>query len=53
VVAKTPVTLEVIAQREFAGLLEEVPELSQQVTATAARRLAEVADEPTRTTQSL
>jgi len=53
VVAKTPVKLEVIGQREFAGLLQEVPELSQQVTATAARRLAEDADEPTPTTQSL
>ena len=53
VVAKTPVKLEVIGQREFAGLLQEVPELSQQVTATAARRLAEDADEPTPTSQSL
>jgi CRP-like cAMP-binding protein len=44
VVAKTPVRLEVIGQREFSGLLAEVPELSRQVKATAARRLAEVAD---------
>ena len=42
VVAKTPVMLEVIAQREFAGLLAEVPELSDKVRATAAQRLAEV-----------
>ena len=44
VVAKTPVKLEVIGQREFASLLEDVPELSQQVKATAAQRLAEVAE---------
>ncbi|HLM18898.1 MAG TPA: cyclic nucleotide-binding domain-containing protein [Acidimicrobiia bacterium] len=41
VVATTPVRLEVIGQREFAGLLEEVPELAEQLSATAARRLAE------------
>jgi CRP-like cAMP-binding protein len=40
VVATTPVKLEVIGQREFAGLLDEVPELSQQIKATAAERLA-------------
>ena len=37
VVAKTPVAIEVIGQREFAGLLAEVPELSQQLLATVAR----------------
>jgi CRP-like cAMP-binding protein len=42
VVAKTPVTLEVIGQREFAGLLAEVPELSQQLLASVARRLADL-----------
>ena len=42
VVATTPVKLEVIGQREFAGLLHEMPELSEQVHATAARRLADV-----------
>lgn len=42
VVTKTPVTLEVIGQREFAALLEEVPELAERVKATAAQRLAEV-----------
>jgi len=42
VVAKTPVTLEVIGQRELAGLLAEVPELSQQLLAAAARRLADL-----------
>jgi CRP-like cAMP-binding protein len=41
VVATTPVKLEVIAQREFAGLLQAVPDLAEQVHATAARRLAE------------
>ena len=39
VTAKTPVKLEVIGQREFAGLLEEMPEIAQQVKATASRRL--------------
>ena len=42
VVAKTPVAIEVIGQREFAGLLAEVPELSQQLLATVARRLADL-----------
>ena len=40
VIAKTPVKLEVIKQREFAGLLEEMPELARQVRAVAADRLA-------------
>jgi CRP/FNR family cyclic AMP-dependent transcriptional regulator len=39
VVAKTPIKIEVIGQREFAGLLAEVPELSQQLLAAVARRL--------------
>jgi CRP-like cAMP-binding protein len=39
VVAKTPIKIEVIGQREFAGLLAEVPELSQQLLAAMARRL--------------
>jgi len=42
VVAKTPVKIEVIGQREFAGLMAEVPELSQQILATVARRLADL-----------
>ncbi len=42
VVATTPVSIEVIGQREFAGLLEEVPELSQQLLGTVARRLADL-----------
>jgi CRP/FNR family cyclic AMP-dependent transcriptional regulator len=44
VIAKTPVKLEVINQREFAGLLEEMPELAQQVRAVAADRLADAED---------
>ncbi|HEX9467009.1 MAG TPA: cyclic nucleotide-binding domain-containing protein [Acidimicrobiia bacterium] len=42
VIAKTPVAIEVIGQREFAGLLAEVPELSQQLLAAVARRLADL-----------
>jgi CRP-like cAMP-binding protein len=41
VVAKTPVRVEVIGEREFAALLHEVPELSERVKAIAERRLAE------------
>jgi len=40
VIAKTPVKLEVIKQREFVGLLEEMPDLAQQIRAVAADRLA-------------
>jgi CRP/FNR family transcriptional regulator, cyclic AMP receptor protein len=40
VIAKTAVKLEVINQREFAGLLEEMPELARQLRALAADRLA-------------
>jgi CRP-like cAMP-binding protein len=43
VVATTPVSIEVIGQREFAELLAEVPELSQQILATVAARLADLA----------
>jgi CRP/FNR family cyclic AMP-dependent transcriptional regulator len=42
VIATTPVSIEVIGQREFAGLLAEVPELSQQLLATVASRLADL-----------
>ena len=45
VVAKTPVSIEVIGQREFAGLLSEVPEISQKLIPAMARRLADL-DEP-------
>jgi CRP-like cAMP-binding protein len=46
VTAKTPVAIEVIGQREFAGLLAEVPDLSQQLLATVARRLADLDEAP-------
>jgi CRP/FNR family cyclic AMP-dependent transcriptional regulator len=42
VVAKTPVVLEVIAQREFAGLMSEVPEISQKLIPAMAKRLADL-----------
>ena len=42
VVAKTPIKIEVIGQREFAGLLAEVPELSQQLLGAMARRLEDL-----------
>ena len=41
VVATTPVTLEVIGRREFKTLLNDVPEINEQVLATMAQRLAE------------
>jgi CRP-like cAMP-binding protein len=46
VVAKTPIKIEVIGQREFAGLLAEVPELSQQLLAAVARRLEALESDP-------
>jgi len=42
VVATTPVKIEVIGQREFAGLLAEVPEISQKLLPAVARRLADL-----------
>ena len=42
VVAKTPVTLEVIAQREFWAMLDEVPKLSKKLLKVVARRLADL-----------
>jgi CRP/FNR family cyclic AMP-dependent transcriptional regulator len=46
VVAKTPVTIEVLNRAEFSSLLAEVPELSAQIMATMAQRLSELeADE--------
>jgi CRP/FNR family transcriptional regulator, cyclic AMP receptor protein len=42
VVATTPVSIEVIGQREFAEMLIEQPELSQQLLATVARRLSDL-----------
>ncbi len=41
VTAKTPMTLLVIGQREFGGLLDEVPTLARRVMATLAARLRE------------
>jgi CRP-like cAMP-binding protein len=46
VVAKTPVTIEVLHRGEFGSLLAQLPELSAQIMATMAQRLAELeADE--------
>jgi CRP/FNR family transcriptional regulator, cyclic AMP receptor protein len=42
VVAKTPVTIEVIGRREFRGLLADTPELADEIMATMAQRLAEL-----------
>jgi CRP/FNR family transcriptional regulator, cyclic AMP receptor protein len=45
VVAKTPVTIEVLHRGEFGSLLAQVPELSAQIMATIAQRLAELEGE--------
>jgi CRP-like cAMP-binding protein len=42
VVATTAALLEVIGQREFAGLLSQEPEIAERIRATAAQRLAEL-----------
>jgi len=42
VVATTPVRIEVIAQREFAALMAEVPEISQKLIPAMAKRLADL-----------
>jgi CRP/FNR family cyclic AMP-dependent transcriptional regulator len=47
VVATTPVSIEVLNRREFLSLLAEAPELSEQIMATMARRLAELETETT------
>ena len=39
VVAATPVKVEVIGHREFSALLDQVPELADQIRATASARL--------------
>jgi CRP/FNR family transcriptional regulator, cyclic AMP receptor protein len=41
VVAATPVSVEVLSRREFKSLLIEAPELSEQILATMAQRLAD------------
>jgi CRP/FNR family cyclic AMP-dependent transcriptional regulator len=48
VVANTPVSLEVLNRREFVSLLAERPELSGQILATMARRLADLDTEAPR-----
>jgi len=40
VVAKTPVSIEVIGRREFKALIEDQPEIAQQLLTTMAQRLA-------------
>jgi CRP-like cAMP-binding protein len=45
VVATTPVSVEVLSQREFVTLLAEAPELSEQIMATMAKRLADIETE--------
>jgi CRP/FNR family transcriptional regulator, cyclic AMP receptor protein len=42
VVATTPVSVEVLSRREFISLLAEAPELSEQIMATVAQRLADI-----------
>jgi CRP-like cAMP-binding protein len=41
VVAKTPVSIEVIGRREFKALVDDQPEIAQQLLATMAQRLDE------------
>jgi CRP/FNR family cyclic AMP-dependent transcriptional regulator len=41
VVAKTPVSVEVIGRREFKALVDDQPEIAQQLLATMAQRLEE------------
>ncbi len=48
VVATTPVLVEVLSRREFMGLLAEAPELSEQIMATMAQRLADLDAQGTR-----
>jgi CRP-like cAMP-binding protein len=43
--ATTPVSVEVLSRREFVSLLAEVPELSEQIMATMAERLADLESE--------
>jgi CRP-like cAMP-binding protein len=48
VVATTPVLVEVLSRREFMSLLAEAPELSEQILATVAQRLADLDAQATR-----
>jgi CRP-like cAMP-binding protein len=45
VTVKEPVVVEVLNRREFASLLAQAPELSQEIMATMARRLASGGDD--------
>ena len=42
VVAMTPVVIEVIAQREFATLMNDEPEIGEKIKAAASERLAQL-----------
>jgi CRP/FNR family transcriptional regulator, cyclic AMP receptor protein len=42
VVAATPVSVEVLSRRDFVSLLAQAPELSEQILATMAQRLADL-----------
>lgn len=42
VVARTPVSIEVLSRAEFSSLLTRVPDLSTQMLASVAQRLAEL-----------
>jgi CRP/FNR family transcriptional regulator, cyclic AMP receptor protein len=46
VVATTPVSVEVLSRREFVSLLAQAPELSEQIMATMAQRLADLETHP-------
>jgi CRP-like cAMP-binding protein len=49
VVATTPVSVEVLNRREFMSLLAQAPDLSEQIMATMAKRLADLETQaPTR-----
>ena len=48
VVATTPVSIEVLSRREFVSLLAEAPEVSEQIMATMAQRLADLDAQVTR-----
>jgi CRP/FNR family cyclic AMP-dependent transcriptional regulator len=48
VVATTPVSVEVLSRREFMSLLAQAPELSEQILATMAKRLADLDAQATR-----
>ena len=45
VVARTPVTIEVLNRAEFGSLLAEFPDLAARIMATMAQRLAELEED--------